>query len=108
MQKTNYLATEFIVSVRCVLYLPGEAQPADSGVVQTQNHSKERQQVLLLLTAERSNRESVTYMTQPSWDVELFVRLMYLDPFQMICSVHQKVKEMLLHVPAVKTPIKMN
>lgn len=33
-------------------YLPGEPQPADGRVVQTQNHGEEGQQVLLLLTAE--------------------------------------------------------
>lgn len=51
-----------------MLYLPGESQPADSGVVQTQNHSEERQQVLLLLTAESSTREWVTFMAQLPWD----------------------------------------
>lgn len=37
-------------------YLPGEPQPADSRVVQTQNHGEEGQQVLLLLTAETQKK----------------------------------------------------
>ena len=43
-----------------VPYLPGEAQPVDGWVVQTQNHGEEGQQVLLLLTAETQETGSET------------------------------------------------
>lgn len=48
-------------------YLPGEPQPADGGVVQTQNHSEEGQQVLLLLTAETQKK---TLIFKPTTEEE--------------------------------------